>query len=66
MDKIVKSNVPLIRMEILESPNFLTQICIAIRAGEQEQLEAINAHLDILPGLRQIEKTLDEHETEIN
>lgn len=63
MYKILETTVSLLRKELLESQNSQIRLRISMRTATQDQVEAINAHLDLLPGPRKLEDILEEHET---
>lgn len=64
-EKILETTLPLIRTKFLEFPNFRVSLRIEISAAVQDDVEAINAHLNLLPGPRELEYIIEEHNAEI-
>lgn len=59
IDNILEMTFPLIRTELLEYANFVVCLRITMSAAAQEKVEEINAHLNLLPGPRELEDILE-------
>lgn len=62
IDKVIETTPLLIRTAFLQSQNLLVRLRIAMRTAAQEEVEAINAHVELLPGPCEPDDILEEQE----
>lgn len=61
MDKIIKVTVSHIRVEILSCPKFFGKVRITMQKTPQEQVDAKNANLDLIPNPAELKDFFNEH-----
>lgn len=65
MNKINEATTPHIRHESISSSTFLASLRITMRKASQDQVDALNAHLDLHPDPRELEYFVGEHTAEL-
>lgn len=65
MNKILYDTAPYIQNDIISLPNFFVNLLIAMRVMSKGQVDAIKAHLDLLPGPEDFENIVNERTLEL-